>query len=88
MQTFIFHFSSCKESGIFPTEWKRQIWYLFINKRKNKMLKKINLFHSFKFSEIHLKVFKSLLYNEVYSFFMEKKINPLIDNVPQWSYTL
>ena len=62
-------FSSCIESGIFPTEWKMAN-VVPIHKRGNKQ----NNYRPVSLLPIFRKIFERLIYNEMYSFFTENDL--------------
>ena len=61
-------FSSCIESGIFPREWKMANVVL-IHKRDDKQ--NVKNYRTVSLLPIFGKIFEHLIYNEMYSFFLE-----------------
>ena len=64
-------FSSCIESGIFPTEWKKAN-VVPIHKRDDKQ--NVKNFRPVSLPQIFGKIFERLIYNEMYSFFIENDL--------------
>ena len=64
-------FSSCIESGIFPTEWKMAN-VVPINKQDNKQ--NVKNYRPVSLLPIFRKIFEHLIYNEMYSFFIKNDL--------------
>ena len=64
-------FSSCIESGIFPTEWKKAN-VVPIHKRDDKQ--NVKNYRPVSLLPIFGKIFERLIYNEMYSFFIENDL--------------
>ena len=66
-------FSSCIESGIFPTEWEKAN-VVPIHKRDDKQ--NVKNYRPVSLLPIFGKIFERLIYNEMYSFFIENELIP------------